>query len=99
MIIEQAVLNVIPAKTAEFEVALQQALPLISTSAGFQGLEIRRHAKVRHQYLLLMRWDSVEHHTEGFRKSDRYLKWKDLLHGFYDPFPEVSHFEEVVALV
>jgi hypothetical protein len=31
-------------------------------------------------------------HLEGFRKSERYVQWKALLHGFYDPFPVVEHF-------
>ncbi len=57
MIVEHALLNVIPAKTTEFEVAIQKALPLISQSTGFHGLEIRRNANAPAQYLLLVHWD------------------------------------------
>lgn len=97
MIIEHAVLNVVPGKANEFEAALHLAMPLISASPGFQGLEIRRNAASANQYLLLVRWDSVAAHTEGFRKSDRYQKWKEMLHDLYNPFPTVSHFDQVVA--
>ncbi|MEO6608099.1 MAG: antibiotic biosynthesis monooxygenase [Aestuariivirga sp.] len=97
MIIEHALLNVVPGKVSDFERALQQAMVLISASPGFQGLEIRRNAAVSHQYLLLVRWDSIADHRDGFRKSERYQQWKDLLHGFYDPFPVVSYFDQVVV--
>ena len=47
------------------------------------------------EYLLLVRWDSVAAHEEGFRKSPQYQDWRRLLHHFYDPFPTVLHYETV----
>jgi heme-degrading monooxygenase HmoA len=92
MILEHAVLHVMAGREAEFEAALNRAVPLISVSPGFLEIEVRRNAKVPNQYLLLARWEKIEDHTEGFRKSERYMQWKALLHGFYDPFPVVEHF-------
>jgi heme-degrading monooxygenase HmoA len=43
-------------------------------------------------YLLLVRWRTLEDHTQGFRGSPQYQEWKRLLHHFYDPFPTVEHF-------
>ena len=40
-------------------------------------------------------WETLEHHTVGFRGSAVYLEWKALLHHFYDPFPVVEHFTTV----
>ena len=37
-------------------------------------------------------WDSIESHTEGFRGSRDYQRWKELLHHFYGPFPIVEHY-------
>jgi heme-degrading monooxygenase HmoA len=51
--------------------------------------------EVENQYLLLVRWRSLEDHTEGFRKSAEYAEWKRLLHHFYDPFPSVQHYQRV----
>jgi len=45
--------------------------------------------------VLLVRWETLEDHTEGFRGSDAYAEWRRLLHHFYDPFPTVQHFEAV----
>ena len=40
-------------------------------------------------------WQSLEDHTIGFRESEAYTTWKSLLHHYYEPFPNVEHFEKV----
>ena len=45
-----------------------------------------------HRYLLLVRWKTIEDHTDGFRNSGQFPEWKRLLHHFYDPFPTVQHY-------
>ncbi len=45
-----------------------------------------------------MEWETLESHTEGFRQSEVYLKWKTLLHHYYHPFPEVLHYEPIFEL-
>jgi heme-degrading monooxygenase HmoA len=47
------------------------------------------------EYMLLVRWKSVEAHEVGFRGSAHYQEWKELLHHYYDPFPTVLHYEPV----
>ena len=34
----------------------------------------------------------------NFRGSAGYARWRELLHAFYEPFPIVEHFREVVAV-
>jgi heme-degrading monooxygenase HmoA len=97
MIREHAVLPVRPGQEAAFEAALRQALPHISGSPGFLGLSVSRGIETPAQYLLLVEWESLEAHTEGFRRSAAYERWRALLHHFYDPFPDVQHFEDVVT--
>lgn len=42
-------------------------------------------------------WDPLEDHTEGFGRSEAYDEWRQMLHHFYDPFPVVEHFEQVMV--
>lgn len=49
-------------------------------------------------YLLLVEWDSIEAHIDGFRTSNKYQDWKRLLHRFYAPFPTVEHFTAVAQV-
>lgn len=99
MILEIALLNVIPARTAEFERAFGEAKAIIASMRGFRGLELQRCLEVSNRgpnrYALLVRWETLEDHTVGFRGSPEYQKWRALLHHFYDPFPVVEHYEEV----
>ena len=82
------------AKSAAFEAALDEALPLIAASDGFLGLEVRPCVERKGRYLLIVRWRSLEDHDPGFRKSERYQTWRSLLHHFYDPFPVVEHYAD-----
>jgi heme-degrading monooxygenase HmoA len=96
MIVEHAVLEVRPSEESELEEAFKMATQYISSTAGFVSLQLLRCLEQDNQYLFLVEWDSLEAHTEGFRGSDAYEKWRQLLHHFYEPFPTVEHFEVVL---
>ena len=95
MILEHALLPVRPGLEADFEAAFAQARPLIEAAGGCRGVTLRRSIETPNEYLLLVEWDSVAAHTEGFRGSAAYDRWRHLLHRFYEPFPVVKHFTEV----
>ena len=97
MITEQAVLDVKPGREAEFEAAFATAKPIIAASPGFTSLELLRCIEDPSRYLLLVAWETLEDHTDGFRKSPGYEEWKRLLHHFYDPFPTVEHYRVVTT--
>ncbi len=92
MIIEHALLHVRGSEQLAFEAAMAEAKPLISASPGFVSIEVRPAVETAGTYLLLVRWLSVADHRDGFRKSDRYPLWCDLLHRFYEPMPDVIYF-------
>jgi len=97
MILEHALLDVRPGCEAEFEAAFERARPLIDVQPGFASLRLERCVENGSRYLLLIEWERLEDHTEGFRRSPEYQQWRTLLHHFYDPFPDVAHFEIVTA--
>ncbi|MBI1879463.1 MAG: antibiotic biosynthesis monooxygenase [Chloroflexi bacterium] len=96
MILEVAILNVIEGQVAEFEAAFKQAAPIIASMRGYLSHELQRCIKVPNRYVLLVRWETLEDHTIGFRRSPEYQEWKRLLHHFYAPFPTVEHYEIVL---
>jgi heme-degrading monooxygenase HmoA len=95
MILEHAILKVRSGQTAEFEAAFGRAKTIIAGMAGFYSLTLSRCIERPETYLLLVEWDRLEDHIEGFRGSADYQQWRTLLHHFYDPFPSVEHFERV----
>jgi heme-degrading monooxygenase HmoA len=97
MILEAAVLNVRAGQEPAFEEAFRSASPLIAAAPGYLGHELQRCVETKGRYLLLVRWQTLEAHTVGFRQSAAYQEWKRMLHHFYDPFPVVEHYETVLT--
>ena len=91
-VLEVAVLDVRATQGATFEQAFAKAQAIIASMPGYQRHELRRCVERADRYLLLVWWDTLEAHTEGFRGSAQYQEWKRLLHHFYDPFPVVEHY-------
>ena len=96
MILESAHLQIRDGQNEAFEAAFRQASPIIASMPGYLEHELHRCLEVAGKYLLLVRWETLEDHTVGFRGSAAYQEWKALLHHFYDPFPTVEHFVAVV---
>ena len=97
MVLEQALLTVRAGQQAAFEAAFAEARTVIAGMPGFRRLSLSRCLERETGYLLLVEWDRLEDHTEGFRGSVGYERWRQLLHHFYDPFPVVEHFETVLT--
>jgi heme-degrading monooxygenase HmoA len=96
VITEHALLEVVPGRELEFLAAMEQAKSFIAASPGFCSLRVERCVERPSCFLLLVEWESLEDHTEGFRGSPAYEEWRAALHHFYDPFPVVEHFEKAV---
>lgn len=95
MILEIATLDIRPGQALEFEAAFQKAQAIISAMPGYLGHELNRCVEREQQYVLLVRWETIDHHEVGFRQSPQYQEWRRLLHHFYDPFPTVLHYRAV----
>jgi heme-degrading monooxygenase HmoA len=98
MILEHAPLTVQRGREAEFERAFAEAKGIIGGMPGFAGLTLSRCIERPNGYLLLVQWQRLEDHTDGFRGAPAYQRWRDLLHHFYDPFPTVEHYVSVVSV-
>jgi heme-degrading monooxygenase HmoA len=95
MILEVAPLQIRAGQSAAFEAAFLEAQRIISAMPGYLSHELQRCIERPCEYVLLVRWESLEAHEVGFRRSAQYQAWKRLLHHFYEPFPVVSHYEAV----
>ncbi len=95
MILESAYLQVKHGQTEAFEATFKQASTIIASMDGYIAHELHHCMEDGNLYLLLVKWETLEAHTVGFRESAEYQDWKALLHHFYEPFPTVYHFEQV----
>jgi heme-degrading monooxygenase HmoA len=97
VITEHALLPVMAGQEDAFIETMEQAKAIIAASPGFVSLRVERCVERPSCFLLLVEWDTLKDHTEGFRGSAAYEEWRSLLHHFYDPFPVVEHFEVVTT--
>ncbi len=95
MVLEIAQLRIALGQTQAFEAAFEKARPIIASMPGHLGHELQRCIENDHEYMLLVRWQTLEDHTLGFRGSAAYVEWKALLHRFYEPTPVVLHYRLV----
>lgn len=93
MILELALLDVKAGMSSDFETSFNRAQGIIISMKGYISHELLPCLEKKNRYVLLVRWETLEDHTVGFRQSEEYLQWKALLHHFYEPFPEVEHFD------
>lgn len=96
MILEVALLDIKPGTEAQFEKDFALAGQYISSIKGYKGHSLRKCMERGQRYILLVDWEKLEDHEIGFRQSDAYLKWKRLLHHYYDPFPTVEHYTTLI---
>jgi heme-degrading monooxygenase HmoA len=89
MTLEVAPLTIRSGQAADFEAAFRRAQPIIASMPGYVCHELARCLARPDEFVLLVRWESLEAHEIGFRQS----------HRFYEPFPVVSHYATVQGAV
>jgi heme-degrading monooxygenase HmoA len=97
VILERAIFAVQTGSEHDFEAAMDQAKEVISQSRGFRSFRLQRGIEQPSTYLLLIEWDSVEDHMQGFRESDLFVRWRELIGSYFAAPPEVEHYEAPVV--
>lgn len=92
MILEIATIDIKAGTNTEFEAKLEEAQAVISRAAGYLGHQFQHGIEQENRYVLLIRWASLEDHTEGFRGSELFQEWRALIGPFFEKPPFVEHF-------
>ena len=87
MILEHAVLQVKPGTQAEFTDTFDRARAIIEAAEGFNSLLLLPCVEDETRYLLLVEWEHLEDHTEGFRGSPAYERVEDAAPSLLRPLP------------
>lgn len=97
MILERALVAVKPGTEQDFEAAMEQAKDVLAQAEGFQSFRLQRGIERPSTYLLLIEWGSIEDHMQGFRESDLFVRWRELIGPYFAAPPEVEHYEAPVV--
>ncbi|MFB9908652.1 antibiotic biosynthesis monooxygenase family protein [Allokutzneria oryzae] len=92
MILEVAEILVQPGQEEEFEAAHRGAVEHLLGSPGCRSARLTRGVENPSRFVLFVEWDSLAAHTEDFRSSPAFTRWRDGIAPFLDGAPRVEHF-------
>jgi heme-degrading monooxygenase HmoA len=95
MVLEIAEFPIRPGHEDDFAAAYQRAVELVAATEGFRSARLVRGVESPSVFVLLIEWDTLEAHIQGFRESDRFPRWRELLGPFFAGDPVVRHAVDV----
>ena len=94
MVLEVALIDVLPGSQDAFAQAYTTASSLVTDTPGCRSIRMTRGVETPTRFVLLVEWDSVEAH-QVFRDSDRFPQWRALIGPHFAQPPHVEHFTDV----
>jgi quinol monooxygenase YgiN len=94
-VLEQVQFVIEPGREEGFETAYAEAVELIRAQAGVRRVALCRGIEESSTYLLLVEWESLEAHTEGFQKSPDFQRWRALVGPCFAAPPVLRHYSPV----
>src|SRR3954453_13476185 len=95
MVLEVALIDVVPGSQEAFVVAYQIARPIVLGTPGCLSVRMTRGVESPSRFVLLVEWDSVESHLENFRATERFTAWRGAIGKYFAGVPVVEHFVDV----
>ena len=95
MIYELVEAEVKPGAEAEFETAYAQAIALLLKAKGCRSVRMMRGIERPSVFRILVQWDSIEDHTQGFRGSPAHQQLISLTREHYAQPALVQHYAVV----
>lgn len=94
MILEVAQVAILPGHETAFEADLNQAVDeVLLQAAGCVSFTAHGWCVERpHVFMFTIGWETLEDHTIGFRGSDLFVRWRELIGPHFDGTPVVEHF-------
>lgn len=97
MVLEVALIDVLPGQEDAFAAAYRTAHPILAGTPGCRSVRMTRGIESPQRFVLLVEWDSVEAHDDNFRATDRFPRWRALIGPHFAQPPRVEHFTDVEA--
>ena len=97
MILEIANFYIHAGQQAPFEAAMKQAIATaLSQSPGFIRASVQHGVEFPEHYVLLVEWETLDDHMQGFRNGPLFAVWRGLLSEFFASPPHMAHYRDVL---
>ena len=97
MVLEVALINVLPGQEDAFTEAYARAYETLAGTPGCHSVRMTQGIESPSRFVLLVEWDSVDAHNDNFRATSRFATWRGLIGPYFDGAPNVAHFADVPA--
>lgn len=92
MILEIASFTIKEGQQNDFETAFEQAQQrYLSVSKGYLKHQLLKGIENPSNYTLLVHWQTLEDHTIGFRESEQFVHWREIIGPYFAETPVVYH--------
>lgn len=95
MVLEIALIDVIPGQEEAFASAYRQAHRLLTASPGCLSARMTRGVETPSRFVGIVQWESVDDHLANFRQTERYEQYRELLARYLAAPPVVEHFSDL----
>jgi quinol monooxygenase YgiN len=93
-VITEVIRYQVPAEQAQaFEASYQKAEIILRSSKHCSGYQLLRGIEEPENWILLLQWDSVEGHEQGFRQEPRFHQFLELVKPFFSQIQEMKHYQ------
>lgn len=93
MITEVIRYKISPEEAERFEESYRKAEAILQKSPYCLGYQLLRGVEQPENWILLLQWDSVTGHEEGFRKEASFRDFLELVRPFLKQIEEMKHYE------
>jgi len=96
MVLEIADFRILPGQQAAFETAIRLGIAeALSQSPGFIRASVQRGLESPDRYVLLVEWQTLEDHMQGFRNGPLFAVWRGHIGSFLASPPSMEHFQAI----
>ncbi len=92
MVLERVIFTAKEGSEADFQAAFANARRYLEESVGCQSVELLQGVERPETFLLLVEWDLIESHMEGFVKSPSFAAFAELLGPHLNGGPQMEHY-------
>lgn len=91
MIMETAFITVHEGQEDAFLTALELGKEVLARAEGFQVIHVHRGVERPQTFMLAIGWETLEHHTVGFREGPLFPEWRSHIGPYFAEAPHVEH--------
>ena len=95
MVLEIAEFTAQPGKADELRAGLIRGIEVIRRADGMLSIALRRCIEDPNRFILEIEWETLEHHTVGFRGGPLFPEYRGHIAGFFVEPIVARHYEKI----